>query len=140
MLEITDTIHIPEDELTFTFARAGGPGGQNVNKVSSKVLLRWQPAATSQLPEDVLRRLLAQQRRRLTREGELLITSQRFRDQGKNKEDCLQKLRELVLAALHAPRVRKKSRPTRASHERRLQEKRHRTQAKTRRQRPGRED
>jgi ribosome-associated protein len=123
MLEITANLTIPDDELDFTFARSGGPGGQNVNKVSSKVHLRWNPAASSSLPEDVKQRLLAQQRHRLTKEGDLLITSQLTRDQGKNVEDCLAKLRELIAVALHPPKKRHKTKPTRGSKERRLQAK-----------------
>jgi ribosome-associated protein len=130
MLTITDHIRIPDEEFALSFARAGGPGGQNVNKVSSKVLLRWHPAASPSLPEEVKARLLAQQRHRLTRDGELLITSQRFRDQAKNIADCREKLRELVLRAVHPPKPRKATRPSRGSHERRHAAKRHRSQVK----------
>ena len=75
MLEITPTLRIPREELTFAFARSGGPGGQNVQKVSSKVLLRWKPGESASLPADIKARLLEQQRHRLTGDGELLITS-----------------------------------------------------------------
>lgn len=136
MLDITNHIRIPRQELHFAFARAGGPGGQNVNKVSSKVLLRWNPAQSPSLPEDVKSRLIAQQAGRLTRDGDLLLVSQRFRDQARNLDDCLNKLRDLILQALRPPKVRKATRPTKASREHRLEAKRRRAQTKARRQGP----
>jgi len=140
MLEVTPHIRIPREELDISFARSGGPGGQNVQKVSSKVLLRWKPDASPSLPPDVKARLLAQQRHRLTNEGELLITSQLTRDQGRNVEDCLAKLRELIVRALRAPKARKATRPTRGSRERRLQAKRQRAHRKAGRKVAGWED
>jgi ribosome-associated protein len=83
MLEINDRIQIPAGELTFTFVRAGGPGGQNVNKVASKAVLRWGAAGSPSLPADVRARLLAQQKSRITSEGDLILTSQRYRDQSR---------------------------------------------------------
>lgn len=137
MLEITRTLSLPDEELTFTYARSGGPGGQNVNKVSSKVMLRWHPGHSPSLPPDVKGRLLTQQRSRLTTEGELLITSQKTRDQGRNVEDCRDKLRELILRALKPPRTRRATRPTRGSIERRLQNKKLLRQLKQGRRPPG---
>jgi ribosome-associated protein len=130
MLEVNERITIPEGELTWSFVRSGGPGGQNVNKVASKAVLRWNAAASPSLPEDVKARLLAQQGKRLTGEGDLVLTSQRYRDQERNRQDCLEKLRELVLRATVVPRRRKKTRPSRGARERRLAEKRHRSAAK----------
>jgi ribosome-associated protein len=130
MIQITPTLGIPRSEVDMTFARSGGPGGQNVQKVSSKVLLRWNPAANTSLPADVKARLLAQQRHRLTRDGDLLITSQRTRDQGKNIDDCLEKLREIVRRALAVPKRRRPTRPSRGSKERRLQAKKKRSSRK----------
>jgi len=136
MLEINATIRIPESEFTWTFVRSGGPGGQNVNKVASKAVLRWNLAATPSVPEEVKSRLRTQQRRRITTEGELLLNSQRYRDQGRNVQDCLDKLRALILEATRVPKVRKPSRPSRGSREARLQDKRRRSKTKARRRQP----
>jgi ribosome-associated protein len=133
MLDITANIRIPETELEWTYVRSGGPGGQNVNKVASKAVLRWNVAATTALPDDVKARLIAQQGRRLTTEGDLLLMSQRFRDQERNRQDCLEKLRAIVTTATIVPKVRKKKKPTRASKERRLAAKKHRAAVKKQR-------
>ena len=133
MLEINAHLRIPEDELEWTYVRSGGPGGQNVNKVASKAVLRWLVAATDALPPDVKARLMGRERGRITTEGDLLITSQRYRDQDRNRQDCLKKLREIVIAATVVPKVRKKKKPTRASKERRLAAKKHRSAVKKQR-------
>jgi len=139
MLEVNDQIRIPETELSWSFVRSGGPGGQNVNKVASKAVLRWNLAASPSLPEEVKQRLRAQQASRVTVDGELVLTSQRFRDQDRNRQDCLDKLRELILRALFVPKKRKKTRPSKGSRERRLGEKRHRSAAKSARRSPAQE-
>jgi ribosome-associated protein len=136
MLEINDQIRIPDDELEWSYVRSGGPGGQNVNKVASKAVLRWNLAASPSLPEKVKTRLRTLQRRRITTEGELVLSSQRYRDQGRNVEDCLAKLREMILQATVVPKARKATRPSRGAREARLKEKRHRSSTKTRRRRP----
>jgi ribosome-associated protein len=136
MLEITDRLSIPSDEFEWSFVRAGGPGGQNVNKVASKAVLRWQVVASPSLPADIKARFLAQQRGRVTTTGELVLSSQRFRDQERNRLDCLEKLRDWLRQALVAPRRRRPTKPTRGSRQRRLQEKKHRGQVKAGRQRP----
>lgn len=136
MLYINELIRIPESEFQFSFVRAGGPGGQNVNKVSSKAVLRWNVAESPGLPADVKARFFAQQGQRITASGELVLSSQRFRDQPRNIQDCLDKVRTLVLQATVVPRPRKKTRPTRSSRERRLQAKRRRSAAMSRRRLP----
>jgi ribosome-associated protein len=135
MLEISAHFRIPDNELQWSFVRSGGPGGQNVNKVASKAVLRWNVAASSSLPEDVKARLHAQQRNRITTEGDLIVTSQRYRDQERNKEDCLEKLQDMILRACIVPKSRKASKPSRASRERRLQVKRRRSEVKKTRRR-----
>jgi ribosome-associated protein len=138
VVEMNARVAIPDGELEWSYVRSGGPGGQNVNKVASKAVLRWNVAATAALLPDIKARLLAQQRGRVTTEGDLLLTSQRFRDQERNRQDCLEKLRAIVTAAAVAPKVRKKKKPTRASKERRLAAKKHRAAVK--KQRRGTDD
>ena len=95
MLAINEKLLLPESEITWSFARAGGPGGQNVNKVASKAILRWNLAANQTLSADVKARFAHQERGRITSGGEVIIQSQRFRDQGaRNRQDCLEKLLE----------------------------------------------
>ncbi len=139
-MDITRTLTIPDEELQFSFARSSGPGGQNVNKVASKAVLHWNLALNSSVPSEVKDRLRAQQPGRLTSEGEVVIQSQRFRDQAKNIDDCREKLREMVLAALHPPRPRKATKPSRGSKLRRLEAKRQQSQRKLQRRKPGRDD
>jgi len=139
MLEVNDRIRIPDAELHWTFVRSGGPGGQNVNKVASKAVLRWDLAGSPAVPEDIKIRFRTLQRRRITTEGELVLSSQRYRDQERNRQDCLEKLRELLLQAAARPRVRKPTRPSRGSKARRVEMKRRRSATKTRRRRPAEE-
>jgi ribosome-associated protein len=130
MLPINDALTIPEDELTFTYARSGGPGGQNVNKVSSKAVLRWRLAGSASVSPEVKERIARAERKRVTTEGELVITSQRHRDQERNREECLERLRQIVLRALAAPKVRRPTKPTKGSKRRRLEDKKRRSQTK----------
>jgi ribosome-associated protein len=140
MLIVNDRLQIPLREFEFDFVRSRGPGGQRVNKVSTKAVLRWNVGASKSLPEAVRRRLMAANRRRISHEGHLVITSQRFRDQGRNVADCLAKLRDIVVRAAAVPKKRKPTRPTRASRERRLKHKREQSDRKhSRRQRDFRE-
>lgn len=135
MLDIDDSLKIPDDELVERFVRAAGPGGQNVNKVSSAVELRYDIAASRVLPDAVRARLLARRDRRLTAAGVLVIQANRFRDQGKNREDARARLVEVIRAALVAPKRRIATRPTRASKERRIDAKK--TRAAIKRNRGG---
>jgi ribosome-associated protein len=139
MIEITHQFAIPEAELSWSFVRSGGPGGQNVNKVASKAVLRWDLDGSRSVPEEVKARLRAQQRGRVTTDGEVVLSSQRHRDQERNRHDCLDKFVEMLRAATVAPKKRKKKKPTRASKERRLREKRHRSAAKSSRRKPAAE-
>lgn len=135
-LDINARFRIPLSEIEFAVARSSGPGGQNVNKVNSKVQLRWKPAESPSIPEEVRFRVLTKLEPQLTVEGELLVMSQLYRDQPRNREDCLEKLREIIRASLIVPKVRKKSKPSRASKARRLKDKRLGSEKKTQRRSP----
>jgi ribosome-associated protein len=123
-LNVNNRIRIPLEEFEFTYARSSGPGGQNVNKVSSKALLRWPIRTSPSLPEPVRHRFLSRYGNRVTAEGDLLISSQRFRDQAKNVDDCLDKLHEMLSEVAAPPVRRKRTKPSRASIKRRLENKR----------------
>jgi len=133
---VGEGLAVPLRELRFEFTRASGPGGQNVNKRATRATLRFPAASSPSLPADVRARLLGIAARRLTAGGELVISSQRFRDQGRNVADCLEKLRALLREAAAPPRLRRPTRPSRASGESRLREKRLRSEAKRRRRPP----
>ncbi len=130
MLVVTPQLQIPLAEFEITYARSSGPGGQNVNKVNSKAVLRWAVRGSPALPEAVRERFLQEYGNRLTTEGELLVTSQRYRDAPRNSHDCLEKLRTLLLRVVNPPKRRRATRPTRGSVERRLQGKRRQSAAK----------
>lgn len=130
MLLISPALRIPDAELVERFVRSAGPGGQNVNKVSTAVELRFDVATSPSLPEAVRARLLARRDRRLTDEGVLVISAQRFRTQDRNREDARERLSEILREALHVPKARVATRPTRASKERRITEKKSRAKVK----------
>lgn len=104
---------IPYSEFEFSFVRSSGPGGQNVNKVNSKAVLRWNLNESQSLTDDQRARL--QTKLKLSEAGELIIMSDRFRDQGRNKEDCIVKFYELLKQAMHEPKKRKKTKKTHSS-------------------------
>jgi ribosome-associated protein len=137
---VTENLQIPDSELQFTFARSGGPGGQNVNKVASKAVLHWNIVASPSLPGDVKHRFLQLYPSRITTTGELVLDSQRFRDQPKNIADCLEKLREMLVHSLHRPKKRRPTKPSRSSKERRLLAKRHTSHRKSGRRQPSGDD
>ena len=137
-LEVKPGLVIPADELEWSAARSSGPGGQNVNKLSTKVELRFDLPRTRALDPGVKARLARLAVNRLDADGKILVVSQSTRSQAQNLEDARSRLAELVRAALVAPKRRKPTRPTRGSKERRLESKRKLSERK--RQRSGRRD
>lgn len=129
-LVVNSNIRIPFSELSFSFARSAGPGGQNVNKVNSKAILRWPVMHSPSLTPEVRARFLAQNRHRITSDGEFVMSSQRYRDQPRNIADCHEKLQSLLRAAAVRPPRRKKTKPTAASRRRRVANKRNRSATK----------
>jgi ribosome-associated protein len=141
MLVVTPDIMIDEGELTFSFVRAGGPGGQHVNKVATAVQLRFDVQQTIALPSAVRERLVRLAGRQLTAEGVLVIQAGRFRSQERNREDALARLVGLIRRAAEVTPVRRPTRPTAAAQERRLRHKRVRSETKQRRRQvPGAEE
>ncbi|HRF01088.1 MAG TPA: alternative ribosome rescue aminoacyl-tRNA hydrolase ArfB [Pirellulaceae bacterium] len=136
MLAIDSRTSIPLEEFTITFVRSGGPGGQNVNKVATKAVLRWDVVRSPSLRDDVRARFLEKFASKLTQDGELILTGQKFRTQERNREDCLEKLRDMVREVLVAPRRRKPTRPTKGSVRRRLDDKKQTSERKAQRRRP----
>jgi ribosome-associated protein len=139
-VRVNAQIAIPRREIRFSFVRSSGPGGQNVNKVASKAVLRWPVTASTSLSDELKARLLARLGRRINDRGELVLVSQRYRDQSKNIDDCLAKLCELVAAAVKVPKKRKRSRLPMAAREARLKQKRSTGEKKRGRRRPNQDD
>jgi ribosome-associated protein len=130
MIQITPQIAIDEREIQTDFIRSSGPGGQNVNKVATAVQLRFDVANSPSLPEELRQRLISLAGNRITEKGILLIDAQRFRTQGANRQDAINRLLALILKASRKPVVRHKTKPTLASKERRLEFKRRRSSTK----------
>jgi len=138
MLRITPGITLDDSELEEQFVRASGPGGQNVNKVSTAVQLRFNVHASPSLPWDVRERLIKLAGKRINSAGELMITAQRYRTQAQNRDDAREKLANLIRAATHRPKPRRKTRPSAAAKRRRLETKRRK--GETKRSRSGKLD
>lgn len=130
MLKINDDLLIPESEIDLTAIRAQGPGGQNVNKVSSAIHLRFDIANSPTLVEDLKQRLLQLNDRRISKSGVAVIKAGRFRNQDKNREDARGRLADLIRKALVEQKPRKKTRPSRKAKEKRLQDKSRRSRLK----------
>ncbi|HUS30910.1 MAG TPA: alternative ribosome rescue aminoacyl-tRNA hydrolase ArfB [Kofleriaceae bacterium] len=127
---VTPRLTIPAGELGIAFARSGGPGGQNVNKVASKVELRWNPTTSTAVADADRSYLVSRLANKLTTEGDLIVTSTLTRDQIKNRNDAMSKLALIVRAALDRPKKRFATKPTRSSKRRRVEGKRHRAEIK----------
>ena len=133
-LVINAEIAIPAAELQMSFARSAGPGGQNVNKVSSKAVLRWRVVETPSLPEAARRRFVTRYANRINGEGDLVLACDEHREQSRNTAACRERLRAMIVAVLTAPRRRVKTRPPRTAVERRMRLKQQTSEKKQRRQ------
>ena len=135
MIEITGDISIDEQELQWEFIRSSGPGGQNVNKVSTAVQLRFDVKHSPSVPDEVKKRLIRLAGRRMTREGELIIEARQYRYQERNRQDALKRLKELIRKAAQKPKIRHKTKPTLSSRMKRLETKHRKGEKKRLRQR-----
>jgi ribosome-associated protein len=136
MIAVSAHISLDDSELEFSFVRSSGPGGQNVNKVATAVQLRFDVVRSPSLPDDVRARLIARAGKKLTRDGVLVITARRFRTQERNRADAIDRLVEMIRSAATPPKRRRKTKPTRASKQVRVEQKRRRSTTKRLRGRP----
>ncbi|MDT8325004.1 MAG: alternative ribosome rescue aminoacyl-tRNA hydrolase ArfB [Bacteroidota bacterium] len=137
MLIVTRTLRIPEAELEESFIRSSGPGGQNVNKVATAVQLRFDVRRSPFLTEDLRARLLTQEKNRITEDGVLIIEARRYRSQERNRQDARERLAKVIRKAAIPPKPRKRTRPTRASNLKRLEDKKRRGERKRQRRERG---
>lgn len=135
MVEINDSLSIPDDEFTFEFSRSSGPGGQNVNKVSTRATLLFDVAGSPSLTEEQRSRIMDRLQTRITKAGLLRVTSQKHRSQSANRETAMERFAEMIRTALQRPRPRRKTKIPRAVHKRRLEEKKQRSRLKRQRDR-----
>ncbi|HEY1447426.1 MAG TPA: alternative ribosome rescue aminoacyl-tRNA hydrolase ArfB [Caulobacteraceae bacterium] len=140
MIEITDAICLDEGELEFTFIRASGPGGQNVNKLSTAAQLRFDARRSPSMTPDVISRLERAAGARLSGDGVIVITARRFRSQERNRADAIARLAALIARASIPPKTRRQTRPPRAAKEQRLENKARRAERKSLRVRPAPHD
>ena len=133
MIQITENISIDDSEIHEEFIRSSGPGGQNVNKVATAVQLRFNVRTSPALPDEVRERLVQLAGKRITENGEIIITAKRFRIQSKNREDALNRLIELIRKASRSPKPRRRRKSSFVSKQRRLDDKRKRSEIKKQR-------